>query len=177
MATNDRSWISTIDSRATAPIYNSTRLSTNQPRSLKNRVCLSMNRNSRYDPVFLSMRPDVLSTNRTSAEYMCKSMTWNKTLWTASDIDQTRTHIILWPKQLFFNNSAELFNMMTSSNGNIFRVTGLLCGEFTSHRWIPITKARDAELWCFIWSAPKSTVEKHRDASDFRRHRAHYDVL
>ena len=28
-------------------------------------------------------------------------------------------------------------NMMTSSNGNIFRVTGHWCGEFTSHRWIP----------------------------------------
>ena len=40
-------------------------------------------------------------------------------------------------------------NMMTSSNGNIFRVTGLLCGEFTGHRWIPRTKACDAELWCF----------------------------
>ena len=26
---------------------------------------------------------------------------------------------------------------MTSSNGNIFRVTGHLCGEFTGHRWIP----------------------------------------
>ena len=26
--------------------------------------------------------------------------------------------------------------MMKSSNGNIFRVTGLLCGEFSSHRWI-----------------------------------------
>ena len=37
--------------------------------------------------------------------------------------------------------------MMTSSNGNIFRVTGPLCGEFTSHRWIPHTKASDAELW------------------------------
>ena len=24
--------------------------------------------------------------------------------------------------------------MMTSSNGNFFRVTGLLCGEFTGHR-------------------------------------------
>ena len=27
--------------------------------------------------------------------------------------------------------------LMTSSNGNIFRVTGHLCGEFTGHRWIP----------------------------------------
>ena len=26
---------------------------------------------------------------------------------------------------------------MTSSNGNIFRVTGHLCGEFTGQRWIP----------------------------------------
>ena len=42
--------------------------------------------------------------------------------------------------------------MMTSSNGNFFRVTGPLCGEFTGHRWIPHTKASDAELWCFLWS-------------------------
>ena len=38
--------------------------------------------------------------------------------------------------------------MMTSSNGNIFRVTGPLCGEFTGHQWIPLTKASEAELWC-----------------------------
>ena len=43
--------------------------------------------------------------------------------------------------------------MMTSSNGNIFRVTGHLCGEFTGPRWIPCTKASDAELWCFLSSA------------------------
>ena len=43
--------------------------------------------------------------------------------------------------------------MMTSSNGNIFRVTGHMCGEFTGPRWIPRTKASDAKLWCFLWSA------------------------
>ena len=32
------------------------------------------------------------------------------------------------------------WGMMTSSNGNIFRVTGLLCGEFTGYRWIPRTQ-------------------------------------
>ena len=32
---------------------------------------------------------------------------------------------------------ADIF-MMTSSNGNIFRVTGPLRGEFTGHRWIPL---------------------------------------
>ena len=26
-------------------------------------------------------------------------------------------------------------------------------------RWIPHTKASDAELWCFLWSAPEWTVE------------------
>ena len=40
--------------------------------------------------------------------------------------------------------------MMTSSNWNIFRVTDPLCGEFTGHRWIPRTKASDAELWRFL---------------------------
>ena len=35
-----------------------------------------------------------------------------------------------------------------------FRVTGHLCREFTSHRWITRTKANNAELWCFLWSAP-----------------------
>ena len=43
--------------------------------------------------------------------------------------------------------------MMTSWNGNIFRVTVHLCGEFTSPRWNPRTKASDAELLCFLWSA------------------------
>ena len=40
--------------------------------------------------------------------------------------------------------------MMASSNGNIFRVTGPLWGESTGHRWIPLTKANDTELWCFF---------------------------
>ena len=55
--------------------------------------------------------------------------------------------------------------MMTSSNGNIFHVTGPLCGEFTGHRRIPLTKASDAELWCFLWSAPEQTVVYTIEAS------------
>ena len=51
-------------------------------------------------------------------------------------------------------------NMMTSSNGSIFRVTAPFCGKFTGHQWIPHTKASDAELWCFLWSAPEQTTEK-----------------
>ena len=42
-------------------------------------------------------------------------------------------------------------NMMTSSNGNIFRVTGPLCGEFTGPRWIPRTQrpvTRSFDVFC-----------------------------
>ena len=46
----------------------------------------------------------------------------------------------------------------TSSNGNIYRVTVPLYGEFTGHRRIPLTKASDAELWCFLWSGPEQTL-------------------
>ena len=58
-------------------------------------------------------------------------------------------------------NGISLYNMMTSSNGNIFRVTGALLRESTGHRWIPLTKARDAEPWCFHWSV--QTVEQTID--------------
>ena len=50
-------------------------------------------------------------------------------------------------------NPLVVYRMMTSSNGNILCVTGHLCGEFTGHRWIPHTKASEAELWCFLSSA------------------------
>ena len=45
-----------------------------------------------------------------------------------------------------YNKNVIISVMMTSSNGNIFRVTGHLGGEFTGHRWIHHTKASDAEL-------------------------------
>ena len=70
-----------------------------------------------------------------------------------------------------------LYFMMTSSNRSIFRVTGHLCGEFTGPRWIPRTKASDAELWWFflicVWI---NGWVKIREAGDLRRYRAHDDV-
>ena len=68
---------------------------------------------------------------------------------------------------------------MTSSNGNIFRVTGPLCGEFTGHQWIPPPpppKAGDELWWCFFGCAWTNGWVNNRDAADLRRHRAHYDV-
>ena len=45
-------------------------------------------------------------------------------------------------------------------NWKIFRVTGLLWDESIGHRWFPLTKDIDAELWCFIWCSPQQTVEQ-----------------
>ena len=44
--------------------------------------------------------------------------------------------------------------------GNIFRVTGPLCGEFTGQRRIPRAEASDAEHWCFLWYVPEKTAEQ-----------------
>ena len=71
----------------------------------------------------------------------------------------------------------KIYHMMTSWNGNIFRATGHLCREFTGHRWIPCTKASDAELWCFLWSAPENGWVNNHVAGDLRHHHTHYDVI
>ena len=80
-------------------------------------------------------------------------------------------------------------NMMTSSNENIFRVAGPLCGAFTGHRSIarlcreftghrsiprkrPVTRSFDVFLIC---ARIKGWVNT-REAGDLRRHRPHYDV-
>ena len=59
-----------------------------------------------------------------------------------------------------------------------FPRTGPLCRVFPGHHWIPLTKASDAELWCFLWSAPWiNGSANNRGAGDLRRHRAHYGVI
>ena len=50
--------------------------------------------------------------------------------------------------------------MMPSSNETIFRVIGPLGGEFAGHWWIPLTKASNAELLCFLWSVREQTLEQ-----------------
>ena len=68
-------------------------------------------------------------------------------------------------------------SMMASSNGNIFRVTGHLCGEFTGHRGIPRTKASDTEFWwVFFISTRINGWVNNGEPGDLRRHRAHYNV-
>ena len=54
---------------------------------------------------------------------------------------------------------------MASSNGNVFRVTGPLCGEFASQR--PVTQSFDVFFYLRL---------NKREAADLKRHRIHYDV-
>ena len=71
------------------------------------------------------------------------------------------------------------FSHDDSSNGNIFRVTGHLCGEFTGHRWIPRTKAMQwhGALMFSLICAWINTWANNGEAGDLSRHRAHYDVI
>ena len=66
--------------------------------------------------------------------------------------------------------------MMTSSNGNIFRVTGPLCGEFTGPGEFPIQRpvmrSFNVSLIC-VWI---NGWVNNREAGDLRRYRAHYDA-
>ena len=71
---------------------------------------------------------------------------------------------------------SEQYPMIISSNGNIFRITGTLCGEFTGHQWIPLTKASDADLWCFFDLRLHNGWINNWDAGGLRRHHIHYDI-
>ena len=77
---------------------------------------------------------------------------------------------------IFISDTTSDLYMMTSWDGEIFRVTGQLRGEVTSHQWIPLTMASDAELWCFFICAWINAWVNNGEVGDLCRHRAHYDV-
>ena len=84
-----------------------------------------------------------------------------------------------------YNNYMKLdhvYIMMTSSNGNICRVTGHLCSEFTGHRWIPCTrpvtrsfdvffdlrlnKRLSKQSWSWWFETPTRPLWRHCNDSD-----------
>ena len=68
-------------------------------------------------------------------------------------------------------------HMSTSSNGNIFRVTGPLCGEFTGHRWIPLKKRPVVRSFDIFFDLRlNKRLSNNHEAGDLRRHHAYYDV-
>ena len=79
----------------------------------------------------------------------CPDIDWYNNAYMSNTVTPYERHNIQnrGPYYWTFVKGHNLY-MMTSSNGNIFRVTG--CGEFTGHRWVPLTKTSDAELLCFL---------------------------
>ena len=67
-------------------------------------------------------------------------------------------------------------NTMTSSNGNIFRVTGPLCGEFTGPGEFPTQRPVTRSFDVFFDLRLNKGWVNNREAGDLRRHRGHYDV-
>ena len=81
------------------------------------------------------------------------SQCWSRYMWRhVAPLGYTELGVI-WVTETY--KSLHMFHMMTSSNGKFFRITGPLCGEFTGQRGIPLTKASDAGLWCFLGSVPE----------------------
>ena len=100
--------------------------------------------------------------------FLYMTQQWNMTLYMSRSFAMTETlpsH--RWKLDL---------GMMTSLNGNIFRVTGHLCGEFTGPRWIPaqrpVTRSFDVFFIC-VW---KNGWVNNPGAGDLIRYRTHYDV-
>ena len=70
----------------------------------------------------------------------------------------TTEHLNAAARQQTLSSYTEIhptLNMMMSSNGNIFHVTGPLCGEFTGDWWIPSQRPVT-----FFLSTNEPTVEK-----------------
>ena len=68
-------------------------------------------------------------------------------------------------------------HMMTSSNGNIFRVTGPLCGEFTGPGEFPTQRPVTRSFDVFFGLLLNNGWVNNPEAGDLRRHRGHYDVI
>ena len=67
--------------------------------------------------------------------------------------------------------------MMTSSNGNIFHVTGPLCGEFTGPGEFPARRPVTRSFGVFFDLRPNKRLINNREAGDLRRYRGHYVVI
>ena len=76
------------------------------------------------------------------------------------------------------DNKSYKCHMMTSSNGNIFRVSAALCGE--KNLWSPVNSPHKGQwheaLMFLLICAWMNGWVNNREAGDLRCHRAHYDV-
>ena len=110
--------------------------------------------------------------------YVCGSPSHvgSKTYW--SVLKPSWCYSILKPSE-FMDSSLHFIpkRMMTSSNENIFRVTGPLCGEFTGPGDSPHKgQWRGAFMFTLICVWISGWVNNH-EAGDLRRYRVHYDAI
>ena len=100
---------------------------------------------------------------------------WPETGWFLVWLDRKRLNLLDISRRIYTHDGYS-YLIKRSLQWRHNEHDGLLCGEFTGNRWILRTKATDAELWCFLWSAPEYFWVNNREAGDSRCHRAHYDV-
>ena len=71
---------------------------------------------------------------------------------------------------------AHVMSMMKWSNGNIFRVTGLLCREFTGPGEFPAQRSVMRIFDVFFDLRLNNDWVNNHEAGDLRRYRAHFDA-
>ena len=116
-----------------------------------------------------SQRRIPLTKPRQCGKYFHIMVTWYITKRVNYISDTLSMYVFIDSTKSWWRHQMETFSALLA-----------LCewGEFTGHRWIPPTKASDAELWCFLWSAPWiNGWINNGEAGDLRRHRALYDVI
>ena len=108
-------------------------------------------------PQISSLRPEYSGfSSNTQSIHSSIPQLCNK-LWTDCFIIKINSEVLPWDliRMTLCNGSYLLmvmsWSMMTSSNGNIFRVTGHLCGEFTGHMWIPTLRSVTRSVDVFFY--------------------------
>ena len=104
----------------------------------------------------------------TSSYAVVSSMSHRASLATARGIHLWNCWNVVCMEYIILYSSGN--KITTTTTGNIFRVTGPLC------RWVPITKASDAEFDVFFDQRRNKGWVNNKDAGDLRRHHAHYGV-
>ena len=114
------------------------------------------------------------------SESILAHLSQNWTLWRTSSMwkeitlqsdDGYNEHLVSNEIHLFLVSSYEI--LMTSSNGNIFRVTGSLCGKTSPS---PHKGQLRGTLVFSLICAWINRWANNRNDGDLRRHRAHYDA-
>ena len=116
-----------------------------------------------------------ITVHQNDASQRANNPTWNETIVRVSADSTRRNHNVEAVVRAYM--VAALTSMMTSSNGNIFRVIDPLWGEFISHRWIALTSPGTRSFDIFFDLHLNERLSKQSWRRWLRHHRAHYDAI